>query len=850
MKLFHWLSASLIFCIAVSTNAQTLSNQHYTINNYFDTLYAGWFHNTYMVENRSIYDSAKAKGVNAGTFANQLTYKCTETAIKLLWDSVKIIHPEIFNRYPIFSNTNDTARVPEEALRDSTVMSLWVDSTLSAISKESDGIDDDFFKLHYRIEKCTDLLETLSTSNCKYNMTQGYDVGKALYKSLNTLHEKFGELFITKVFSADYMPLLAQQIQNQENPALLDSIYDTAIAISSELSKRYPEIYAIRCASLSSRNLELRILSGDNENAIVAAFQKYRESFPVVNSVLPDCYIDSYLDFNASLEAYLTAYHSFVLNEEIPEFSKELLGLKSKAVGEDTDITTAFYNNLIGQKLFNEEVYDESLAYLHKSNNLFKKCKDKNPKNWLDFLASTIQIGDSHLKLNQFDKAIMTYSEILDYEKQVPSEYRSDYIMIRGVVHQSIGNAYKLQNELKSYQKEYVLAEKDHKEALSMGNKKANFYLGELYYNKAVEAAQKNDDQKCMALIDKTVNYFEAYGLESPNSSYENAKNAQLNFSKEANNYLKTVECTEELIEYYKRNIPYNSRYAAGVYDLAKTIVNDENIARKTRLERAKDMTDALVVLDDNGFDIDSYVLGSLAILGEMYALNDSAFKAIEIYRDCLRVNDEIYKDTANMRWRYINVDIYHELSENYTKLASRLDTSNAEKWYMKSIETSDTLIGILTDLGNEGDENSVFKAAIEYQHNALNYDRLNNLEAAIENLDKSNNILMKFYNSEYKKDVEITIVNNNYYKGVFYSDKGMDDKAIGSLRTAVDLIKDFDTSYPGRGTDYLFSLSAIRKLIELLEKDGQNNKDELSELKNLEWEFSKKIWKKSNFIE
>lgn len=273
MKLFHWLSASLIFCIAVSTNAQTLSNQHYTINNCFDTLYAGWFHNTYMVENRSIYDSAKAKGVNAGTFANQLTYKCTETAIKLLWDSVKIIHPEIFNRYPIFSNTNDTARVPEEALRDSTVMNLWVDSTLSAISKESDGIDDDFFKLHYRIEKCTDLLETLSTSNCKYNMTQGYDVGKALYKSLNTLHEKFGELFITKVFSADYMPLLAQQIQNQENPALLDSIYDTAIAISSELSKRYPEIYAIRCASLSSRNLELRILSGDNENAIVAAFQ-------------------------------------------------------------------------------------------------------------------------------------------------------------------------------------------------------------------------------------------------------------------------------------------------------------------------------------------------------------------------------------------------------------------------------------------------------------------------------------------------------------------------------------------------------------------------------------------------
>ncbi len=850
MKLFHWLSASLIFCIAVSTNAQTLSNQHYTINNYFDTLYAGWFHDTYMVENRSIYDSARAKGVNAGTFANQLTYKCTETAIKLLWDSVKIIHPEIFNRYPIFSNTNDTVRVPEEALRDSTVMSLWVDSTLSAISKESDGIDDDFFKLHYRIEKCTDLLETLSTSNCKYNMTQGYDVGKALYKSLNALHEKFGELFITKVFSADYMPLLAQQIQNQDNPALLDSIYNTAIAISSELSKRYPEIYAIRCASLSSRNLELRILSGDNENAIVAAFQKYRESFPVVNSVLPDCYIDSYLDFNATLEAYLTAYHSFVLNEEIPEFSKELLGLKSKAVGEDTDITTAFYNNLIGQKLFNEEIYDESLDYLHKSNNLFKKSKDKNPKNWLDFLASTIQIGDSHLKLNQFDKAIMTYSEILDYEKQVPSEYRSDYIMIRGVVHQSIGNAYKLQNELKSYQKEYVLAEKDHKEALSMGNKKANFYLGELYYNKAVEAAQKNDDQKCMALIDKTVNYFEAFGLDSPNSSYENAKNAQLNFSKEANNYLKTVECTEELIEYYKRNIPYNSRYAAGVYDLAKTIVNDENIARKTRLERAKDMSDALVVLDDNGFDIDSYVLGSLAILGEMYALNDSAFKAIEIYRDCLRVNDEIYKDTANMRWRYINVDIYHELSENYTKLASRLDTSNAEKWYMKSIETSDTLIGILTDLGNEGDENSVFKAAIEYQHKALNYDRLNNLEAAIENLDKSNNILMKFYNSEYKKDVEITIVNNNYYKGVFYSDKGMDDKAIGSLRTAVDLIKDFDTSYPGRGTDYLFSLSAIRKLIELLEKEGQSNEDELSELKKLEWEFSKKIWKKSNFME
>jgi hypothetical protein len=111
-------------------------------------------------------------------------------------------------------------------------------------------------------------------------------------------------------------------------------------------------------------------------------------------------------------------------------------------------------------------------------------------------------------------------------------------------------------------------------------------------------------------------------------------------------------------------------------------------------------------------------------------------------------------------------------------------------------------------------------------------------MPSAQDYLDKSNELLMMLYNSEYKTEVEEDVIQNYTLKAAFYQDAGNDEKAIENFRTAVSYGEKADLSE--QVPPYYYA--AIPALLELLQKDEAANAQEIAKLKKELKEISKKL--------
>ena len=93
--------------------------------------------------------------------------------------------------------------------------------------------------------------------------------------------------------------------------------------------------------------------------------------------------------------------------------------------------------------------------------------------------------------------------------------------------------------------------------------------------------------------------------------------------------------------------------------------------------------------------------------------------------------------------------------------------------------------------------------------------------------LDKSNELLLMLYNSEYKAEVEGDIIQNYFYKGIVYEDANNTEKELLNLRKAVEYGRKADLSK--QVPTYYFA--AISMLLEELEKDKDANAAEITKL-------------------
>ena len=178
-------------------------------------------------------------------------------------------------------------------------------------------------------------------------------------------------------------------------------------------------------------------------------------------------------------------------------------------------------------------------------------------------------------------------------------------------------------------------------------------------------------------------------------------------------------------------------------------------------------------------------------------------------------------------------------MADSYEKMAEDIDTAHSELWYYRAIDTRDTLIELMKEINTDGDVNRTYKTAVQYRNNGGLFYKLDMIPSAQDYFDKSIDLLMMLYNSEYKAEVENDVIQNFFLKGAIYSENRNDAKAIENLRKAVEYGEKIES-----GDVSGYYMAAMASLLEILEKDKEANAAEIAKLTMQMKEAAKKLRK------
>jgi tetratricopeptide (TPR) repeat protein len=670
----------------------------------------------------------------------------------------------------------------------------------------------------------------LSTSMLYKLYDDIYNAAKANYEN------DTANLFLKLQLSENALLWLQNVPDIEEANAKRMEVVKQLVDVDFKLSKDFPEYYTVQNIQAASQLLGNCLMAQCDNDEMQEAFRRYERSFDVVNAQYPKVFIDIYLRFNKMVEGYLAASQMFALSSELSDFNDRLISIKADNDPHKILVYKAEVANEMAESLYQNEMFEESIAYYLQSNEFYQQAMQKNDSLWIPYLTNFLQMGDAHLYQNQYDKAVMTYQKILDFEPQIPASVMPQYTSMKANVSYYIGDVYKSTGDMKRAEKEYKNAEKLFKKAISMGDMKAYQSMGEMYWGKAVAAAQKEDMKTCREMTAKAVIYYEKAPIERPLKRYEQAKSVMGEFYKQgedAPNYYRTMA---DLEAYYKKFVNYDVSYASKMVQIAETVLNSGTVTNEEALTYSRDIIDGLIYMNDAGENVQLPYLRGLFNMARAYIANDSVQQAINLYRDCLNMNEMMFKDTAKTSYLRNMAEIYAPLANSYKLMAEDIDTAHSELWYYRAVDTRDTLIDILKQLSADGDVNMTYRTALQYKENALTFYSLDMHSSAQDYLDKSIEILTTLYNSEYKAEVEDDLMLDYYLKGLIYEENNNLEKAKEYLKIVIDYGEKSDIEDGVSRYHFI----AVNSLLEILENDPSADAKEVASLKKKQKELMK----------
>ena len=724
-------------------------------------------------------------------------------------------------------------------LDDSVSATRTIDSALATVRKSLLYEIDDFGKNQQLIKNYQNILGVLNYNLAYIPDSTVYLLYEGVYNaSLENFKADTANLFLQLQLAENAVQWL-QNVPEVEGRALRQKgILEQLAKLEFKLSETFPEFFAAQNVQVASQYLGSCLVTSASNEELLRAFRMYEQSYDAVNAAFPNAFNEIYLNYNATLETFLVAYQQFALSSELSAFTDRLISIEEKNDPQKIMERKAEFANHIAEVLYQNEMYEESVAYYLQANDLYEKAIPQDAQLWGPYLNNYLQMGDAHLNLNQFDRAMMTYQKIEDFEPRIPASFVPKYITMKGSSHYYVGDAYKNMGQTVRAEKEYKTAEKYLKKAISLGDNDAYALLGEMYWGKAVTAAHNKEVKKCRQMVEQSVAYYEKVQMVRPYRTYERAKSVMGDFYNKANDMPNYYRNVADLTDYYRKFVDYDEEYPFRLIQNAEAMLNSGTLGKKEALRYSRDLLDGLMYLNEQGRDVNLAYLRAMFNLAHIYSVNDSVLQAIDLYRDCIKVSEVLYADTALATHKGNLLEIYSPLADCYEQMAEEIDTAHSELWYYRTIDARDTLIDLMKELNNDGEANMTYRTAVQYRANSVVFYQLNMIPSAQDYLDKSNELLMMLYNSEYKTEVEEDVVQNYFYKGAIYNDADNMAKALENLRKAVSYGEQADISEQVP----TYYLPAISMLLEILEKDKETNAAEIAKLTKLQKEVAKKM--------
>ncbi|MBO7646838.1 MAG: sel1 repeat family protein [Bacteroidales bacterium] len=608
--------------------------------------------------------------------------------------------------------------------------------------------------------------------------------------------------------------------------------------IQQILLPKYREYTSIGNMQATSDLYWQSIFNDQDEATVKNNLKDYRASFDLLQNLFPMAFVDNYLSFNTIIEAYMAAEDKYLAVNELTDFNEELLKLQATKEGKSLATKKALYYNNVAEKLYSYELYEKGISQYQRANDYFKQAIADDHHNWISYLGNLLQMGDAYLYSKQYDNAIASYRKILAEEPNIPADIMPKYLNMKGQAYWYEGDVYGTLNDASAANKCYKTAEKWLKKAIAAGDSTAFRSLGEMYFNKGINTYKAGDIKKAYQLIGQSEGYYATYPLETPSERYESVLDIMEEYYSEQENVTGLIQVEKEKAAYYKQFADASLKHRSNYVESLRKLTKLYTLPQITIPYREEYLQELLVLANYRENMELPYMQGCFA-MAEDYRQLDSAEKAIEYYERCVEMNDIIYRDTARTEWEKNMIDIDIPLSACYEAMAE-VDTADAKQWYLKSIETRDSLTSWMKKYCalDEKNLNLAYKLSYQYYRNALVCAEAEMPYMGLEILDKSDAILLDFYNGEYRSAVEEDLVRNYWLRGAIYDEEDDVDKAKELYGNAIKCADNaIDPSSVAK-----WAVVSISSYIDLLEDDPTADPNQIKALKQKLATYSKMI--------
>lgn len=624
-----------------------------------------------------------------------------------------------------------------------------------------------------------------------------------------------------------------------------DSLWDAAVrdlsALDDILVQKYPEIFVVENIVTKSRVLGIDLDTGQEESAILRSYRPFKEAYTAANSLYPDIFTSTYLTFVSYVSEEAHNRQHIQLAAEADLFMDDLLKQSARHAGQFFEVWKAQYLNYQAEQHYQQKNYPKAIQYYEQANEQFQKATVQDHSQWIPFLRNFLQMGDAYLNQGNFDEALNTYRTVLTYESQIPADQAAAFTAMKGDVFYYEGDVWKGKGDAATAEKCYKKAEKFFLKAIKMGETSTYHSLGEMYMGKAIIEYNKGNEQKVYPLMEQSVKYYESCPFDKPLQRYVQAKFVMEDYYWNIKDSVRYTKTLRDLADFFHQFAEYDTFYVNKSIEYAGKYLRYK-LPPEEELHYCQNIvTDYGIILPTTGLSL-SYLQRKFQ-LAKAWQGVDSIQQAINEFKECLSLNTTMYQDTAP-NFRMANeTEIYKSLIECFSTMGELYEHEEnlSKEWYDKALDASDTLIRIMEFLYTDDNAQQTYEIAMQYYRNAILCTQTGWESIALTQLDKSNEMLVRLYNDQYKDETESDIIRNHFFKGIIAEEMSNFKLAQECYQSAVE--------YAGKASDpndvaYLY-YETVKHWLDILEKtdDGQETTT-ITKLRKLKATLSKKVGK------
>lgn len=691
----------------------------------------------------------------------------------------------------------------------------------------------DFYRNKSIIDVYLNILESVPEGLSDYSDTKIRELAAAVLRASKENHNRYPSDLYFQLQYAVLNNAYIQLIEDDGKDSLIRELTNNQLEINEILLKAYPEMMSVNQLVAYSKILAKAVYGQGTDEEVQSAFRNFKRSFTLLDSIYHGVFTSTTLDYCAYAANYLRDQNRTANVAEMDAFIELLMVMHADENNRPIESEKALFFNHQAETYYHNRSYDISLQMYDSATDYFMKAVEMDPKQWIPFMRNYLQKGDAYLELAEYGKARETYRKVLEYEAQIPSDLMAEYYNIKGNVFYYDGDVYNLFKDKKNADKMYKLAEQNFKRAVALGDSTAYFSLGEMYMLQAVHNYKKGGDKKLVSMLEKAARTYESYPMNYPYQRYQQAVSFLEGYYRDRQDSVRFVRELKALTEFYHRFASTDTAYLNNYIDYSHRLATGLGVAEE-EVKYAEYEVDGYRMTFRLGKNRDISYLQALYRLANKYSEIRAYEKTFDLYEECLRLNEWLYKDTASADYARNAYHVYSAMIDNYAELAEKSEEDEVRnKWYEKAVYVSDTMILVADqymEMASEEYKNYVLAAM--YHQNALICNELDWRSIAITQLDRANEYLLKMYGGELWSLVESDVMRNLYLKGKIASDNHDVELAKECYQEVVEYASKSDELYEvekGSARRYnsaaTYYYEAVLALLDILEnrEDGKD---------------------------